>query len=689
MRRIAQLSFLVVAMILFFGGPDRAKAQRYSVANNGFGGDNLYQPRFKVRRYLPRKVRRRSKSVSIGRSRRKAKRNRRRILRKRKVAALAPAIVRRKKQKNKTPRVAKAVKIAKPAKGPVQIVVSLPRQRVSIYQGGRVVATSRISTGKAGHRTPSGVFSIIQKSRTHFSNLYSSAPMPYMQRITWSGLALHAGNVSRPYASHGCIRLPYGFAKKLFRRTSMGAHVIVASGSSPLMPIKHMSLIQPLPKGNLVSSGVRTASAGELDSVVGTEGIPGFVRPVVLARKKLKEREVELERAIAVAPEFVEAYEKAQNRYDEAKKALVTAKKVAFAQRKLLRKPRYAVKKLGRVRRMKLRSLKKAERAAKLSRSLIEKRQGNPRYEGKWMTGALLRLQGRDELVARRKAVFEDAQQQYEMAVANLEAIKQASQKANEVAAARAIDVRGAALASKKARAKLLSSKRAVQLARKAVKSAHAAIKSAIAREKMPLRILITPRVGQQRIKDTQKLLAELGYDPGVADGAVGAKTRMAIKAFQREMNLKETGQISDALIDSLYQRAGRTQKATAHMYVRQGFKDLFDVPVGVKNPEKPIGTHVFTAMQFDSQATSTQWTALTVKDAVRKNTKRRKGRRGRKREGRVNVTALQALDRIEIPDAVRRQLSRLLTPGSSIVVSDRGISHETGKGTDFVVLTR
>src|SRR5262249_22079332 len=91
--------------------------------------------------------------------------------------------------------------------GPLQIIISIANQRISVYDNGSLIARSSVSTGVRSHPTPLGVFSIISKQRWHRSNIYSGAPMPYMQRITWSGIALHAGVVPGHPASHGCIRL--------------------------------------------------------------------------------------------------------------------------------------------------------------------------------------------------------------------------------------------------------------------------------------------------------------------------------------------------------------------------------------------------------------------------------------------------------------------------------------------------
>jgi hypothetical protein len=131
---------------------------------------------------------------------------------------------------------------AKQPPGPLILAVSIGSQRVTVYDNGTPIAVSPISTGMAGHPTPMGVFSVIQKQRWHRSNLYSNAPMPYMQRITWSGVAMHAGVVPGYPASHGCIRLPERFAVRLWSMTKVGARVIVTRGDSAPYEISHPRL---------------------------------------------------------------------------------------------------------------------------------------------------------------------------------------------------------------------------------------------------------------------------------------------------------------------------------------------------------------------------------------------------------------------------------------------------------------
>ncbi|MDQ0421629.1 peptidoglycan hydrolase-like protein with peptidoglycan-binding domain [Peteryoungia aggregata LMG 23059] len=131
------------------------------------------------------------------------------------------------------------------ADGPLQIYVSKADQTLTVYDGDVVVATSKVSTGKPGHTTPSGIFSILEKRKYHESNLYSNAPMPFMQRLTWSGIALHEGKVPNHPASHGCVRLPNGFAKTLFQMTERGAHVIITDDPLAPRPMTHANLFTP------------------------------------------------------------------------------------------------------------------------------------------------------------------------------------------------------------------------------------------------------------------------------------------------------------------------------------------------------------------------------------------------------------------------------------------------------------
>lgn len=143
--------------------------------------------------------------------------------------------------------------------GPVQIVVSIARQRAILFSKGVRIAEASISTGVKDHPTPMGVFSVIAKSRYHRSNIYSSAPMPYMQRITWSGIALHQGPLPGFPASHGCIRLPQAFAVKLWAMSKLGTRVIVTRDEVAPVAIDSARLFEPKAPGEPAAEGAKPA----------------------------------------------------------------------------------------------------------------------------------------------------------------------------------------------------------------------------------------------------------------------------------------------------------------------------------------------------------------------------------------------------------------------------------------------
>lgn len=133
--------------------------------------------------------------------------------------------------------------------GPIVLVVSLDEQRAYVYRNGIAIGVSTISSGKKGKETPTGVFTILQKNKDHRSNLYNSAPMPYMQRLTWDGIALHGGNLPGYPASHGCVRLPLAFAEKLFLETRNGDTVVVANAQASATSLVHPAVLAPVAKG--------------------------------------------------------------------------------------------------------------------------------------------------------------------------------------------------------------------------------------------------------------------------------------------------------------------------------------------------------------------------------------------------------------------------------------------------------
>lgn len=349
---------------------------------------------------------------------------------------------------------------------PLMLVVSLDAQKLDIYRGIKPVASAKISSGMPGYETRTGVFSILEKKRRHHSNLYSGAPMPFMQRLTRSGTALHAGAIPGYPASHGCVRLPYSFAPKLFEMTSVGENVVVTRSRPVPKPIEHPNLFELSPsKPQLAMAADASALSHKLSDAIG------------------------------------------------------------------------------------------ASRA------------------------------GEDH---------------------------QAAFRSDE-----------------------------------------------------PLRMLVTRRTAHDRVIAVQYILADMGYlQRQNFTGKLGTATRNAIRAFQRTNGLTETGAFTDELVKQVHNATGKAEPPEGHLYVRQDFNRVFDVPIAFRHPEVSLGTHVFTVVRREGDEAKPEWVAVSL-------------------EG----DAASALDRINIPDEVRWSIASRLTPGSTLIVADKSeYSAILPKGDDFLV---
>ncbi|HET9718105.1 MAG TPA: L,D-transpeptidase [Pseudolabrys sp.] len=324
-------------------------------------------------------------------------------------------------------------------KGPLQVVISIKDQRISVYENGGLMARSSVSTGVRNHPTPLGIFSVISKQRWHRSNIYSDAPMPYMQRITWSGIALHAGVLPGYPASHGCIRMTNDFAIRLWKLTKRGTRVIIVRDD---------------------------------------------VRPVEIS---------------------------------------------------------------------------------------------NPRFFAS--------------------------------------TLKEPSQ--SQISQVGAIASNGILAAAKD-----------------------------------------LPLTSSGEVQDPSSPARS-------TNGEVTPKKNRPISVF--------------------------VSRKLGKLFVRQGFKPLFDVPITIENPSEPLGTHVLTAMGFQDESAALRWTVISIPEEsgggpkrLAKSTKRAPNTTALPSSDKANA----ALNRIEIPQDVANRIAELLTPGSSFIVSDHGISDETGSDTDFIVVT-
>jgi lipoprotein-anchoring transpeptidase ErfK/SrfK len=407
----------------------------------------------------------------------------------------------------------------KPPPGPLLITISLNKQRLTLYSNGAPIAHAPVSTGTASHPTPTGIFSVIGKERFHRSNLYSNAPMPFMQRITWSGVALHQGVLPGYPASHGCIRLPGNFAQYLFGVTRMGARVIITRDEPTPFEIAHANLFVPKPKAS-EDPIEPNRPAGQVQA-----------RPVKIAESDHPATTTSLN-------------------------------------------PTQAVVALG-------------ERES----------------EGPALKGAL---------------------------------------------DAHTPDIVAPAVATAEG----------------------------------------TTAPGTARRMAASAEISEAEPVSTPASGAAAENVNKPGRASTTE--LKDKPKMSEPVSVFVSRKAGR-------LYVRQGFEPLFDVPVTIRDADKPLGTHLYTAMEFTADRAAMRWVAValptqTLTEPAAPRERKKAAREELARPAApmsVQLAASSALDRVEMPKEAVDRISDLLSPGSSLIISDYPISGETGKYTDFIILTR
>jgi hypothetical protein len=176
-----------------------------------------------------------------------------------------------------------------PFEGPLYLIISIERQVMHVYSGDRLVGMASISTGAKGHRTPTGEYPILQKREWHRSNIYSNAPMPFMQRLTWGGIALHAGHNPGYPASHGCIRLPTAFARKLFALTQIGTLVRVnADGLRPALMLDTLVLNDPGAAVVTFTPGAQPPAAGKAPVELANSDVPMLAVDPSVFRPRLR-----------------------------------------------------------------------------------------------------------------------------------------------------------------------------------------------------------------------------------------------------------------------------------------------------------------------------------------------------------------------------------------------------------------
>lgn len=497
------------------------------------------------------------------------------------------------------------------AEGPLVVNISLSRQRLTVYDANGPVASAPISSGRAGYATPTGVFTILQKRRMHYSNLYQSAPMPNMQRLTWSGVALHAGALPGYPASHGCIRLPQGFSKKLFGMTKLGTRVVVTRDPVAPKPIAHAGLFTAFPPAEdgaasaVVAQATKVADASGLVVTAAADTATGFED--MAGARALEQRFRERRRAEAgrlLADIRTAGYARAERDIQ-----LVAASKTADAARRALADAREEADRLEEQLGALEASLAEGEAAlANLRTAASEpkkhERKADPTDDSKRIA---------------RRLTLEDRMARLPR---EIEAVRDAHVRAQE-------ELQKADAAAREAEISL-------RAAADALNEAETALKQGLAKEK-------------------------------------AAEARDAIR---------------DRPVSVFISRAKQ------RLYIRQGYDDVLDAPVTIDNQDEPIGTHVFTALDFAENKTDMVWNVVSVPHDPSRKAQRKKAKEA-SRSAPEHVfdpkaqTAAAALDRITISEDVRAEIADVMKPGSSLVISDLGIGNETGAYTDFIVPIR
>ncbi len=448
-------------------------------------------------------------------------------------------------------------------KGPLQLMVSISDQRAVLYSNGVRVAETKVSTGTHSNPTPTGVFSIIQKNRWHRSNLYGNAPMFYMHRLTWSGIALHEGHLPGFAASHGCIRMPTEFVSRLWNVSKMGMRVVVARIEVKPQEFSHDKLFNPAQKP------INTSR---------TSDVPEGLRPSL---DTTGQGLVRVAQAEPVAGEAAVA--------TDAPSATATTDTTAEA-------PTAATEPA--------------------------------------ITAAPAVIDTPINATAATPAVIETPAAATDVATTPIAASEPVTTSTVTVSAA----------------------------------------------ETAPAAPAPTPAAATSEPER-----------PAVDPNELNVPRPAPLRARTAEP-VKLKGQVAVFI-------SGKEKR----IFVRHAFVPVFDMPIEIANPGKPLGTHTFTALDLQDSGARMRWnvvsmplTASQVAPASKKGASKQqqKPQRVAKNVRGAVVTnessnATDALDRVTIPQDAIDRISELLTPGSSLIISDEGLGRETGRYTEFIVEMR
>jgi len=549
---------------------------------------------------------------------------------------------------------------------PLTIVISLGEQRLKVYDSQGVVASSPISSGTRSHPTQPGIFSVLEKNRTHFSNLYYSAPMPNMQRLTWSGVALHAGHLPGYPASHGCIRLPHAFSKQLFSMTNVGTRVIVNDDGVEPQPIEHPQLFAALPPGEYpIPKPIRRPD--NLGAHSGAAGVGGVSALLGVTPAAAAEAAIELakshEKKTAAAPAEEKPVQRTRAMALAERQQAIDDGHAAVAQAETdLKTAADRVNEINDHLKTQYIELRKAKAELPSIERAVRKADSQVTYHERQLA-SFVRDQKRELARAQTRAErrHEEHEQDGSSSRSTEDLLRRAAAREEE--------------AARDEEARLAAAKRETELEHN-VLDAEAAAKSA--RDEVEAQ--------KQRITGFDNAIATIKAELVAArKHQVATKNALedARKAEKRAVAaLKQFSKPATILIS----------RATGKLQIRQGFEDVYEASAKISFDHSSIGTHVFTASRYkDTTETQLDWRVMTLTDIGPALPKRpRHGARQTAAVVDVSVpppaTASNALDRIEVSDETRLRIAELVKPGSTLIITDRPLSRETGRGTDLII---
>ena len=543
---------------------------------------------------------------------------------------------------------------------PVMAVVSVKDQRISLYDASGAAVRAGVSTGQKGLETPSGVYAVLQKEVDHHSNVYDDAAMPFMQRITWSGIALHAGVLPGYPASHGCVRMPYSFAEQIFPLTRLGMRVVISPDDFAPVAISHSFLLQPSPP-DFQMVATPTTFAGQS---VGSDADNPFQPDV----SKWPERETELKALKSIVVAAAIASERATTRAGELKVTFDKSSAVRAKAAKALRSAdiarRSANDQLGRA----VRSLA----AAQIPRST--------KAEAEVKAKAVVASRSAGPAVEDAHAAVEAAELRLAIAKTDFDISADNSPRKKETKRALDNQTKEFAKAKKLARAAELAKRKANDRVAEADRALFAASQPRPTKreEGAKAKALAVATDADEKYAAAVPLMEEADLRFVAARDAYNAAEaeRVAAAATAKEL-IRRTEPVS--IFVSL---------KTKRLYVRQAQAPVFDVPIKIADPSKPIGTHVFTAVDYTNQGDDLRWMVVSIG-----RTSPSKAGKNRSADSNADAPptdvkgASVALDRLTMPPEVLARISGYVWPGSSLIVSDEAMSSETGTDTDFVVV--